>query len=247
MKSLIGFVLLLSCAAFPNLARAQTDIPQLLQELKSSDVNTRIAAFYKIYATPHAVDKPDVGRALVGLLELEESVYHSDAPFVGGEGYANYYGNLSDAVLHYVQTTGDMRPVPMLIDEPSNAGSLYDLALAKFGDRITAPLEAAEASSDLPGRMTAIDIAAIQLRWDHAGIQPLPDVRQRLSDLVLAALRDHDGGIRLSAIMALETVGDPAYLPALDAVAQSDPDATVRARAKRADQAIREGRGLHIP
>ncbi|MGH9640553.1 MAG: HEAT repeat domain-containing protein, partial [Bryobacteraceae bacterium] len=241
--SLLPLIAAMGLIVSAQSANEMAQISSLLQVMQSPQLSTREQAFYKLYALPHAANAPGVGNAMAKLLGRELVLYHSHT--VGGEGFANYLGALGDVVLLYAQSSDDPAALRELVQLPANPGSLASVRLAKFGEKLFPALQAAITDGDFTARATSLDIVGIQLARDYSGAQPLPDVRAQLRAMVEKALKDSDAAIRFTAIVDLETIGDPNDIPKLEAIAAIDPSAGIRDRAGRAAINIQMGRKRH--
>lgn len=243
----LSFIIGLSAIFCPVLllgqsVKTQSQIESLLQAENSPDLVARVNAFDTLYAIPHAMTEPEVGRAMTKLLKRELDLYHSRTLTGDQEGFADYLGGLGDVVLFYAQHSNDPEPLSLLVQLPANQGSLFSKAMAKFGEKIYPDLENAIANGDFTAKSTSLDILGIQLERDRSGVHPLPNTRAKLRVILGNALKDPDVLIRLIAIDDLEAIGDPNDVPTLQALAATDPVPGLRRRAAEAAVNIPLGR-----
>jgi aminopeptidase N len=112
------------------------------------------------------------------------------------------------------------------------------LGLAELRDDGTIELlrEGAAYGRALGGRRAALEALAQLVRGRRDA--RVREVRELCEDL----LRDPDFMVQLSAIHALDQIGDPASIPALDALSARALDGRLRRRAREAIRDLREGR-----
>lgn len=208
-------------------------VKAILPQFQSSDPGVREQAFDQLSEIPHVIAEPGVGPALVSLLKLEEANYDADAPFVNNEDWASYYSLIRDAVFSYVKLTSDLSPLPLVINQPANTGSLGELEVAKLGAAAIPALVEVEANGDAPGKEQAVDVVGIMLQRDRAGTQPLPaEATATLRRLLHSALEESNSiYVRLNAVQQIGHIGDPADMALLQKLT-TDPK--VDTAAKRA-------------
>ena len=205
-------------------AFAQTPrVSALLQKLRSQDPNAREQAFDGLSQIPHIITQPGVAPGLIALLRIEESNYDARAPFTQNEDWGSYYSLISDMVFDYVMETGDLAPLPLVINQPSGPGSLGELNVARLGAGAVPALAQVALNGDGPGRAQAVDIAGIMLQRDRTGAQTLPPaVLPILRKILNDALNDQLIYVKLNAIDQFGHIGDPADLSLLQKLS-TDP------------------------
>jgi len=204
----------------------------LLTQLQSTDPSAREAAFDALAAVPHVVTQAGVAPALISLLRTEENNYDAEAPYTQNEDWGSYYASVADEVFDYVIQTGDLSPLPLVINQPSNPGSLGEIEIAKLGAAAFPALSQVFLHGDTQGRETAIDIIGILLQRDRAGVQRLPPVAiPKLKGQLYEALSDKQTTVRMNAIAQFGHIGDPEDLPLLQRLKDDPTVGKIAARA----------------
>jgi len=214
-------------------AQATPDVRALLA---SEDPTKREAAFHQL-ASQNPLTQ-EARTALVDLLARENAAVKAaflagpGASGTYGEGYGEYVGWLTEAVMKIADAEPDRTDVwnALLATSPGPGDSAYGRWLGTHGDKALPYLlrYAADQRTDDWDRMNRLDalkslaqIAAYERRPEAAHDLSAADL-QIVESLVRHGLGDADIGVRQATVVALEIIGDPQDLPALDEVAATD-------------------------
>jgi hypothetical protein len=150
---------------------------------------------------------------------LRESDGHVGVSGKYGEEYTEYVNELSETV-HTFADWNDRRQACIFVRESYDPESKFAGALAAHGTT-TVPCLLSMYKSDVwivRGKAASVLVQAVAVSPNLD-----PEMRKAAHDVILAALRDTSASVRVDTVDALGRFGQPDIIPALQAVAQSDP------------------------
>ena len=243
------------CSVFASQRNASTEFD--LSDLKSADVQKRIAAFDKIKSNPDALERPEVKAALIDLLD-RENTYHATPPEATGvtsedddwEGYGDYWSDLADTVDRIADWHN---PRQLCILARSSYGPLSSFAqkLATNGGSLVAPCLLKMSRGNKLDRDVSLSGLVMVLAFNQ---NLLPALRQEINQAILIGLRDPESFVRDDTVIAVGKYGKPEMIPVLEGIAQTDPYShlvnekpvfDVREAAARAIRAIQDRAKAH--
>jgi HEAT repeat protein len=217
--------------AWGQQASAQKESPaMLLKQLHSDEPIVRNDALKELRHDPAALQDPRIKSALVNLLDRENHVtLDSD-----DEGYAEYVGWLTEAVVKVVDWN-DQRQVCILANTVYLPAELADHAKAS----VPCLFKAFKVASD---RHRGSVMASIARAFAKARSGPDRATLQEVQQTMLGELNDPDVKVRSATAWVLGQSGGEDMIPALKAVAETDPAPEVNGKSvrKRANEAIAE-------
>jgi hypothetical protein len=209
----------------------------LIAQLRSDDVEVRSEAFDHLRSDSAALRSASVKAALVDLLDIENHHVMTREE----EDYAEYVGALADTVASIVDWN-DPRQVCILSNSVDPPEQLADHA------RVVVPclLKRYESTSALVrGSTVAILVRALAKGRSELDAKTIQKVRQ----IILSTLHDPDAAVKIPTLEALERFGGEDMIPALQVVADKDPDPSegyaIRKWAADAIVAIQKRAGQH--
>ena len=209
--------------------------PDMRSHLSSADSTERESAARELAAQYPL--RPDAKTTLVDLLAREKGLirpaFQEGAGGPGdGEGYAEYIGWLSGEVMKIAEAEPDRTDVwnALLAAYPGNGNTAYGKWLGTHGDKALPYLlaHARDHRADDLDKQNRIDALASLAQIAAYERQPVTvkhlsaaDLKM-VEDLVRSGIGDADMNVRLATVVALEIIGDPQDLPALDQIALTD-------------------------
>lgn len=214
------------------------NVTDMLTMLHSGKWLERQHAFEQLRSDRTAIRSPKVQAALLSLLDLENQVLASDnrkAQSPGykdkyGEAYAEYSAQLGDTIQSFVDWK-DPRQVCILVNQGYDPDSQLAARIADHG-KIAVPCLVQLSKSDLGayrGESVPILVQILTKKKDDLD----PDTAQAIKQVVLTALHDSDIMARSFTIDALGKYGTEDMIPALKAVAETDPSPEVQGHSIR--------------
>jgi hypothetical protein len=211
---------------------------ELLTRLRSGNAEVRSEALDQLRTDPVALRDPKVKAALVNQLDREnhETLYAEE------EDYAGYLSWLVDTVAKVVDWSNP-RQVCILANGAYLTDELADHAkvavpclLQRFKNAAAPPR----------GDVVAMLVQALAKGRNDLDAATTQSVQQ----IILSALHDSDGGVRIDTVNALAKFGGADMIPALKAVADTDPSPevqgySIRKWAAEAIAAIQKREGQH--
>ena len=224
----------------------QQTTDELLRQLQSTEWTERATGFYKLRSDSRSLNRPDVRRALLSLLEAEltsgEKIFRTSlqggaAPMTYGEEYAEYVGWVGQTVDGFADWN-DPHQACLLIHQAYNPDGAYARKIASH-PRTAVPCLLTMFGSDLGGfrrKAAPIFVQILATRQSAADAQ----TTEKMKQVIRQALRDPDDGVRVDVIVALDRFGGEDMIPALKQVADTDPAPEVQGHSirKRAAEAI---------
>jgi len=198
-------------------------IASALSGFKSPDPQRRQDAYYSIKDNREALQRANVQKDLIELMDRENGIYN-DPKAAYGEGYVEYVSDLGETVGGFADWR-DAKVVCSLAHSPAysgNAGHLTALADELIGKAAKIALPCLlKMAHGTPGE----NDSAIPMLLKAAAVTPdLPQAdQQKIFQTVTDALHDPDPDMRLSAVMASDTLGTSDLIPVLRDIARSDP------------------------
>lgn len=185
-----------------------------------------MSAYMKIKENPEALKHPEVRAALVNLLDRENQVVARTAAAGSGtdekygEGYGEYLDDLIDTIAQRANWQ-DPHQVCVLAHGAYNSASIVPEKLAVESGGVAVPCLMKMARGSFYDRQASIPVL-IQLSTAKNNLDPA--ARQQIKRSITSWLKDPDSSIRMVVAFALGRFGGPDMIPALDSVAQSDPE-----------------------
>ncbi|HWG37971.1 MAG TPA: hypothetical protein VN690_09670 [Terriglobales bacterium] len=219
-------------------AQSAVQLPGLLQQLQSRDLNTRVTAYSAILEIPHADTRPEVQKAFVQLLLTEEQVTDAawlqdpaDGPDgVYGEGYGgDYLESLVGEVVAYAELTDSEDPATVTALVHTTAGDPASPRVAWLASRTSlkpSELAAMIKSPILMERSMGRSNLAGLIIANRNGKRKLSDADHALvKRALIASLKDPALDGRNDAVDKISAAGDPDpdFIKALTDAAASDP------------------------
>ena len=234
MRTLLALavaVCLTRTMAWGQQASAQKSSPaMLLKQLNSDEPVVRNDALKELRRNPAALRDTRIKSTLVKLLDRENHVpLDSD-----DEGYAEYVGWLTEAVVKVVDWN-DQAQVCILANTVYLPKELADHAKTS----VPCLFQAFKVASDRHRGSVMASIASA-----FAKVRSGPDhvTSQEIQQTMLAELNDPDAKVRSATAWIIGQSGGEDMIPALKAVAETDPAPEVNGKSvrKRANEAIEE-------
>ncbi|HKM47088.1 MAG TPA: hypothetical protein VJX69_05850 [Terriglobales bacterium] len=215
MRKILSAVALALMATILGVAQNpahKTDTDALLAKLRSDNAEVRSEALDQLRTDPVALRDPKVKAALVNQLDREnqETLYAEE------EDYADYVGWLVDTVAKVVDWSNPHQAC-ILANSVYLADALADHA------KVTVPcllLRLKNTPALSRGRVVAMLVQALAKGRSELDAATIKTVQQ----IILSALRDPDGAVKIPTMKALGSFGGEDMIPALRVVAEKDPN-----------------------
>ena len=206
-------------------------VARLLTQLHANDWTARADAYEQLRSNPAVLSRPDVRGALLELLAredqaIESALRRSHEQDGLDEGFAGYVDNLGGTV-HGLADWNDPRQVCIFVRDVPHPDGALAATLAAHGKLVAGCLIAEVSGSD--SGLTRAGAAAVLVQAIAMADPPLdPQMEQRARETIRRALRDRSDAVRIATVTALADFGDASIVPALVAVAKSDPVFSLR-------------------
>jgi HEAT repeat protein len=184
---------------------------ELLKHLSSDEPVVRNDAVEKLHSNHDALRDPKIKTALVNLLDKENHVKFSE----DDEGYAEYVAWLAETTAKVVDWT-DQRQVCILAGGVYLEGELADHAKASLPCLLK---RFNNGPNGFRGKVAAMMVQALAKGRNDLD----PATIEAVQKVTLSALHDSDDGVRIDIVEALGNFGTDDMIPALKAVADTDP------------------------
>jgi HEAT repeat protein len=215
MRKILSVVALALMATILSVAQQSplhhADIDALLVKLRSDEPVVRNDALQQLHSNPAALRDPKIKIALVNLLDQENHVKFS----MDDEGYAEYVAWLEETTAKVVDWT-DQRQVCILADGAYLEDELADHAKASLPCLLK---RFNNAPHFFRGKVAAMMVQALVKGRNEIDLATVEAVQQA----TLSALHDPDEGVRIDTVEGLGKFGTEDMIPALKAVADTDP------------------------
>jgi len=215
--------------------KTATDTGALLAQLRSTQRPEREEAFTRLRSDPAAIKDPKVQRALLDLLERENTAIEADNRKSSGpsgaterdaeEGDAEYLAELGETVDSFADWS-DHRQVCIFVREAYNPESRFAAKIAAHA-RIAVPCLLDMSNTDLGvyrAESVAVLVQALSKGRGDIETRYVEAAKQQ----ILRGLHDQDALVRGETVIALGAFGDMNMIPALQEVARSDPGSETR-------------------
>jgi hypothetical protein len=222
-------ILVLSALASCSVALAQDSPLQVpLSGLKDPNWEHRRAAYEEIKGNRAALNRPEVTRALVDLLDRENQVLHNtlvdSKGKVGvstkyGEAYSEYHSDLL-GVVEKIADWKDQRQLCILAEAPYEPDSPFAARLAAEGKAAVAPCLLKKAQGNMFDRHEAIPVL-VQLSAVTSDLSPA--LQRQIYRAVMVGLRDPEVFVRQPTVETVGKYGTSEMIPILKDIAYSDP------------------------
>lgn len=235
MKSLQQNILLIGILAstitIPCLAQksqsTKVSVPTLLTKLHSEDWTERKAAYDRVESDQAALKEARVQESLLDLLDRENQLVEAtnrneQGPSVD-EKYGEAYGEYIAAVGKTVDTFADWsdpRQVCIFVREVYSPNSLFAAKIASHG-KVAIPCLLKMYASN--AGLARADAAAVLVQALAKSDDLDPGVIETSHQTIVKALHDPHEAVRSHTVDALAKFGTADMIPALTAVASSDP------------------------
>lgn len=210
-------------------ASSNDRVLSVLLALRAPKWTTRADAFDKLKVDAAALQRSDVRRALLDLLDREdqliESALRESHEQVGastkyGEGFVEYVGQLSETIDTFADWT-DPHQVCVLVRKAYDADSRTAAKIAMNG-RLAVPCLLSMFKSEVGlTRAQAVGVLIQALAKSKNDLDA--ETTKRARNVAQLALSDRSDAVRIEAVEALGRFGDSEMVPALQRVAESDP------------------------
>lgn len=194
---------------------------ELLKQLTSDEPVVRNGALEQLHSDPDALRDPKIKTALVNLLDQENHVKFS----MDDEGYAEYVAGLEETTAKVVDWT-DQRQVCILANGVYLEEELADHAKASLPCLLQ---RFKNAPHFFRGKVAAMMVQALANGRNEID----PATVEAVQQATLAALHDRDDGVRIDIVEGLGKFGTEDMIPALKAVADTDPGPEVHGHSIR--------------
>ena len=194
---------------------------ELLKQLSSDEPVVRNDALEQLRSNPDALRDPKIKTALVNLLDQENHVKFS----MNDEGYAEYVAWLADTTAKVVDWS-DQRQVCILTNGVYLEYELADHAKASLPCLLQRFKNAPHA---MRGRVAAMLVQALAKGRNEVD----PATVEAVQQATLSALHDPNDGVRIDIVEGLGKFGTEDMIPALKAVAETDPATEVHGHSIR--------------
>jgi hypothetical protein len=189
----------------------QASPAELVKQLSSDEPVVRNDALEQLRSNPDALRDPKVKLALVSLMERENRVTWAR----DDEGYSEYVAWLAETVAKVVDWN-DQRQVCILADGAYLEDELADHA------RVSVPC-LLQRFKNVPHAFRG-EVVAMMVQALAKGRKEIdPATVEAVQQATLSALHDSDEGVRIDVVEGLGKFGSEDMIPALKAVADTDP------------------------
>lgn len=227
---------------------------ELFTQLHSDQWTVRAKAYQQLSSAAKAVNNVQVQQALLDLLDREnrliESTLRDSNEQAGvsskyGEDYGEYVGQLGETVDSFANWN-DPHQVCIFVHESYDPESKFAAKIVAHAS-VAVPCLIQMYGSDVG--LTRAEAAPVLVQaWVKAGKQLDPSLSERVRQIILTALRDPSEAVRSHTVGALGKFGGQDMIPALKAVAETDPAPevqghSIRKRAARAVEQIQKRTG----
>jgi HEAT repeats len=211
----------------------KTSMAALLGKLRSPEQSERLEAFEQIRSDPANLQRPEVRRALLRLLdreshELDAQLLEAQKKGYPDEGdnepFAEYFSELLGAVDSFADWN-DPRQVCILVNANPSDESDFTAKIADHA-RVTLPCLLKRSESAISMHRASFVPVLVQVLAKSTDTLD-PKMIQAAKQIILAALKDSDEGVRAFTVQALGRYGAADMVPALRMVAESDPSPIV--------------------
>ena len=201
----------------PAREKAFNDMMGLLNEENHDPAASGLGDVLASFLVRHPDQAERVKLGLIQLLgsENDHFVLGKNAP-PGGyqEEDSEYYAEVIDTV----SSLDDERVIPALVGAMTTGG-MAQRGLLKYGDKSLRPVMEQLKNPDALVRAFALGIS-INLLEKRNG----PNSQERVTDLILSALKDPDDVVRSQAVREIACFKDrQKFVPTLETIAKSDP------------------------
>ncbi len=247
----------------PCVAQAPPITSTLTQQLDSPNWAERSEAFVKLGQTPSTWVSPTMAAALLRLLQREDkfiaSTLRASNGKVGvsdkyGEGFSEYYAELFDTCLRYCDKQGLLSQllVGARNGSPVQGTAIDMLGIVRnrgFSDRQRSSIDSALIASASYGGSFMVRLSGLSAINEALNARSPIDIasRQRMHEVVVAAVSDKNVGVRETAVGVLGAFRDSADLTLLRMLSERDTTTSInhgkvqypiRAQAMKAIQKI---------
>jgi len=213
--------------------RVAPSVSELLTELHSTNWQDRRDALGYLRSDSTALSSQSVRTGLLDLLDRENQVLASTNRGAGpsvdekyGEEYAEYVGRLGETVDTFADWN-DPHQVCIFVHEAYNPGSRLGAKISAHA-KIAFPCLLEMSRSDIVAdRAEAIPVLVQALAKGKSSLDA--ESVQVAKEQIVKGLHDPNSVVRGETVIALGDFGEVDMIPALEAVASSDPASDIRA------------------
>jgi hypothetical protein len=225
--TILSFVFCAAASVAQQTPEPRPPVNDLLASLYAAKWSDRAVAYDELRNDPKEIRKPEVKAALLDLLDRENRTDLAQEPEFDSdtnEAYAEYVASLLGTVSSLADWS-DPRQLCILAHAPYNADSEFAGKLATAKQAIIPCLIEMSKSASSEDRYKAVPVLVQLLAKDD---KFRPETVQAISQIIVEGLHDHDGIVRLGTIAALRDFGGKDIIPALQEVADNDPEPEVQ-------------------
>jgi hypothetical protein len=197
-------------------------ISDLLSALHAANWFDRASAYEQLRRDPEALRQPEVKSALLDLEDRENQTDWSKEPGFDrrkSESRAEYRAELGDTVDSFVDWN-DPYQLCIIAHTSYNTDSAFARRLAMAGQAVIPCLMQMAQSASFNDRYKAVAVL-VQLRARDGKLSP--EMSEKIMQVTIAALHDANENVRVFTVFTLRDFGGQDIIPALQAVAQTDP------------------------